>query len=509
MNNTDTKILTLPELADRVARLKKQGQGVVQSHGVFDLLHPGHIRHFEAARREGDVLVVTITPDRFVNKGPGRPVFNDALRAESIAALGVVDYVAVTEAPTAVDAIRMIKPDVYAKGGDYQAREDDLTRMIFEEERAVVEAGGRITFTDEITFSSSALLNTHFDVYTPEAGEFLRGFRERHSDREIVDLLKSAASLKVLVVGDAIIDEYVFCRAYGMASKSASIAAQFEREEAHAGGAMAIANHIAGFCENVELVTCLGALDSREELIRSSLKPNVVPTLHIRPDAPTTTKRRYVHSFLTTKMFELARFNDEPLPDNIAKLVAADLRERAAAADLVIVADFGHGLLGAEAIEVLTQSARFLALNAQTNAVNHGFNPVTRWPRADYVSIDSEEAHLAYGDRNAPLDDVLEALGLRLGARAFAVTRGQRGASVLGGDGVITNVPVLSDEVVDTTGAGDAFLALTAPCAALGADPEVIGFVGNAAGALAVRIVGNQRSVESVPLFKFITALLK
>jgi rfaE bifunctional protein nucleotidyltransferase chain/domain len=509
MSATETKILSLAALADRVAALKAQGLRVVQSHGVFDLLHPGHIRHFDAARKEGDVLVVTITPDRFVSKGPGRPVFTDALRAESLAALGVVDYVAVTEAPTAVEAIRLLKPDIYAKGSDYQAREDDLTGMIFEEERAVVEAGGRIQFTDEITFSSSALVNSHFDVYTPEASEFLTGFRARHSDREVIDLLKSMSALKVLVVGDAIIDEYVFCRAYGMASKSASIAAQFQREEAHAGGAMAIANHVAGFCESVALVTCLGALDSREELIRSSLKPNVTPTFHSRPDAPTTTKRRYVHSFLLTKMFELTHFNDEPLSAEIAEAVADDLRARASESDLVIVADFGHGLFSQSVIEALAGNARFLALNAQTNAVNYGFNPVTRWPRADYVSIDSEEAHLAYGDRNAPLDDVLEHLAPRLGADVFAVTRGQAGASVRGSSGDVTTVPVFSSEVVDTTGAGDAFLALTAPCAALGADPEVIGFVGNAAGALAVRIVGNQRSIEPVPLFKFVTALLK
>ncbi|HAM57093.1 MAG TPA: cytidyltransferase, partial [Candidatus Rokubacteria bacterium] len=88
------KIKSVDDLAADLDALRAQGKRVVQCHGVFDLLHPGHIRHFEAARAEGDVLVVTVTPDRFVNKGPGRPVFNQRLRAESIAALQSVDYVA-------------------------------------------------------------------------------------------------------------------------------------------------------------------------------------------------------------------------------------------------------------------------------------------------------------------------------------------------------------------------------------------------------------------------------
>ena len=84
----EEKIKTLAELEDICRTLRAEGKRIVQCHGVFDLMHPGHVRHFEAARAQGDVLVVTVTPDRFVNKGPGRPVFNERLRSESVAALG-------------------------------------------------------------------------------------------------------------------------------------------------------------------------------------------------------------------------------------------------------------------------------------------------------------------------------------------------------------------------------------------------------------------------------------
>jgi rfaE bifunctional protein nucleotidyltransferase chain/domain len=506
---TQTKIRSLEELAAVIAGHKAEGRRVVLCHGVFDLLHPGHIRHFEAARNEGDVLVVTLTPDRYVNKGPGRPVFNERLRLESIAALESVDHVALNSWPTSVETIHLLKPDVYAKGDEYRAREQDLTGMIFEEERAIVEEGGRIHFTTDVTFSSSQLLNAHFDVHSPEASTFLDDFRRRYSADDVVGFLRSLTGLKVVVVGDAIIDEYHFCRAYGMASKTATIAAQLEREESYAGGAMAVANHIAGFCDTVELVTCLGGQDTHEDFIRAELRPNVVPVFHVRPDAPTTRKRRYIHSFLVTKLFEITRFNDRPLPPEVANDVRRDLEQRLGDADIVVVADFGQGFLGPGAIDAIASNSRFLAVNAQTNAINHGYNVVTRYPRADYVAIDAEEARLAFGDRSVPLTDVIDGLATKLGASRFAVTRGPEGSMVRDDEGHVVTVPTFSREVVDTIGAGDAFLSVTALCAARGSDADLLGFVGNAVGALAVRIVGNKEPVDPTQLYRFITTLLK
>ena len=110
-----TKVRDLDELASTLAELKAGGSRVVQCHGSFDPLHVGHIRHFEQARKMGDVLVVTVTPNRFVNKGPHRPVFTEDLRAEAIAALSCVDYVAINRWPTAVEVIHLLKPGLYVE----------------------------------------------------------------------------------------------------------------------------------------------------------------------------------------------------------------------------------------------------------------------------------------------------------------------------------------------------------------------------------------------------------
>src|SRR4030043_1281239 len=122
MTEKSVKIKSIKEIGDEAEKLKKSGKVIVMCHGEFDLFHPGHLRYLKGAKKEGDILVVTLTPDKFINKGPGRPVFNELLRAETLAALELVNFVGINEWKTAVETIKMIKPDVYCKGAEYQDR---------------------------------------------------------------------------------------------------------------------------------------------------------------------------------------------------------------------------------------------------------------------------------------------------------------------------------------------------------------------------------------------------
>jgi rfaE bifunctional protein nucleotidyltransferase chain/domain len=157
------KVLALEDIVRRLEAPRLKGRRIVHCHGCFDLMHIGHIRHLQAARAMGDVLVVTVTADAHVNKGEGRPAFTDEERAESLAALACVDFVAINREPTAVAAIRLLKPDYYVKGQvaeDPGGRSPNLQREI-ETVRAV---GGDVRFTHEVVFSSTALLKAHFGV---------------------------------------------------------------------------------------------------------------------------------------------------------------------------------------------------------------------------------------------------------------------------------------------------------------------------------------------------------
>lgn len=155
------KIKDIEELSQIMQKVKSDGKKVVLCHGCFDLMHPGHIKYFQAAKRMGDVLAVTITPDRYVDKGPGRPVFNENLRAESIAALECVDYVAINKWPTAEETLRLLRPNIYVKGQEFQNLEDK-TGKIQKEYKVIQEIGAELRFTNEIVFSSTKLLNQYY-----------------------------------------------------------------------------------------------------------------------------------------------------------------------------------------------------------------------------------------------------------------------------------------------------------------------------------------------------------
>lgn len=155
------KILPLEELSHKLQKLKCEGRKIVLCHGCFDLMHPGHIKHFQTAKDMGDILVVTITPDMYVDKGQGRPVFNQDLRAESIAALECVDHVAINQWPTAEETLRFLKPHIYVKGQEFEDL-GDKTGKIQKEYKVIKEIGAEIRFTHEIVFSSTQLLNKYF-----------------------------------------------------------------------------------------------------------------------------------------------------------------------------------------------------------------------------------------------------------------------------------------------------------------------------------------------------------
>jgi rfaE bifunctional protein nucleotidyltransferase chain/domain len=505
----EAKIKTLDELAAAIKDLKKKGKVVVHCHGVFDLLHPGHIRHLNQAKARGDVLVVTVTRDEFVNKGPGRPVFNQFLRAESLAALGCIDYVAINEWPTAVETIKKLQPNFYVKGSDYSKRESDLTGKIYEEEEAVKAVGGDICFTNDISFSSTSILNMHFNIFTHEAKQFIHDFRKRHSAEVVVNDLRSLSDLKVLIVGDAIIDEYHYCSGIGKPQKENIIAVRYLSDEIFAGGSLAIANHVAGFCKDVELVTLLGQKNDYTSFINSRLKPNVKRKFFVKKDISTVVKRRFLDPSFLAKMFEMYFIDDFLLDSALERQMVNYLDKTLPKYDVVIAADFGHGLITNKIIKTLCEKARFLVVNTQTNSANTGFNLITKYPRADYICIDEPELRLALQDKFTDTERLALKLAELIKSKKITITRGHRGSLVYSKKKGFASVPVFSKEVVDRVGAGDAYLSITALAVARDFPNEEIGFIGNAVGALAVLIVGNRNSVEPLPLFRFINTLLK
>jgi rfaE bifunctional protein nucleotidyltransferase chain/domain len=155
------KIVTLDALRDITERLHTEGRRIVLAPGCFDFFHVGHLCHLKQARSLGDVLIISLTPDRFVGKGPGRPVYSQDQRAELLAALEVVDYVWINQWPHQGEIVRQIKPDVFVVGKEYRLTGTDKISNA-EEQAAAEEAGSRVAFTDDRIFSSTEIIKEYF-----------------------------------------------------------------------------------------------------------------------------------------------------------------------------------------------------------------------------------------------------------------------------------------------------------------------------------------------------------
>lgn len=274
--------------------------------------------------------------------------------------------------------------------------------------------------------------------------------------KDVIAWLDKAATLRALVIGEPIIDEYIFVSPEGKSPKDSIVCFRRLRSEQYEGGASVIAGHLRAVCGTVE-----------QEHYGTS------PVL----------KRRYVLEPFMTKLFEVANIT--------GTLTRQPLSPIDGRFDFIVVADYGHGLLRNADVEYLARTAPYLVLMVQSNSLNFGYNLLTKWPRADYVVCDEDELRLACHDRDSNLMTLAQQQRRWLKAKLLVVTMGHKGCLVCAEDG-IAEIPSFAHKVLDRTGAGDAFLAASAPIAFLGAPAQVVGIVGSMAAALKVETLGNK-----------------
>lgn len=503
------KIITIEDLADLLSHIKKEKK-IVLCHGVFDLLHIGHIKYFENAKTAGDILIVTVTPDRYVNKGPNRPAFPEQLRCEAIAALAVVDYVALNEWPTAVETIQLLKPDIYAKGSEYKKSENDVTGMIVAEERALQESGGSMLFTDEIVFSSSALLNQFSADFPEETKFFFKTISKLQGESNVFSYIDNARSLKVLVIGEAILDEYNYCDMIGVAAKDPTIVVRYLSQERFAGGILAVANNLANFCDNVDLIAMLGVFESEESFIKEHLHANINPTFFYKENSPTIVKQRYVaEGPAIQKLFEVHRINQSDLLESEQSLLQNQILSRINEYDLVLVVDFGHGFISQDTAQLISKNAKFLAVNTQANSGNRGFNVISKYPSADFICLNDLEIRLEERHNPGTVFEMVKNVAKKLSCPITIVTQGKLGCICYQSEEEMIIIPAFAKKVVDRIGSGDALIAIASLCAVQKAPAIITGFIGNAAAAVAVSTVGHRNSIEKIPFKKYLSMLLK
>lgn len=339
---------------------------------------------------------------------------------------------------------------------------------------------------------------------------YLADFKQRHSLDDVIAWLDKAAKLKPVVVGESIIDQYEFGEAVGKANKDATLALIYDHTETYAGGSLAIANHLAGLCDTVRLVTELGSIDRQEEFIIGALRHNILTHFLTKYDAPTICKKRTVELYSGVKLLEVIHMNDTPLDNPYQQDIKAALSESLQHSDLVLASDFGHGFLTERVIRQLWAGGVFLSVMAQSNAGNRGFNPISKYRRADYCCIANHEVDLELRERNGDPKAKLIEIAKRIVCPRWTVTMGKWGS--LHFDALeerFYEAPALATKIVDRVGAGDSVFAVTSLLAKLCCPWDVLAFLGNVTGAVAVEELGNKKTIDRKTLEARIRELMK
>lgn len=506
------KIISIEALATITSKLRGRRKKVVLCHGVFDLLHIGHIKHFREAKNLGNVLVVTITPDRFVNKGQSRPAFNEKLRLEAIAALEVVDYVSLNTSPTAVLPIQKLKPNIYCKGPDYKNSYNDISGQIKNEINAIKKVGGKIIYTGDITFSSSNLINKYGDIYSDKQKILINRIKKKYKFSQIRELIEAFKKIKVLVIGETIIDQYVFCEALGKSGKEPMLVLRDIKMEEYLGGAAAISRHLSPFCKNISLLSMVGEKGEFLREISKNLPKNVDFRYIKKSNSPTIIKKRFLDNSGSSnnKVLGIYTMNDEVLVSKDEKLFNNMLKKIISNYDLIIVSDYGHGLISNKSADLICRLSKYLALNAQVNAANVGYHSMRNYRNINCVIINEKEIRHEMRNKNGKIEFLMKELSHKQNIENIIVTRGTTGSALYNSKDKKFNLcEAYAKAAVDKIGAGDAMLSIISLCLKCGFDRDLALLIASLAAAQSVESIGNKEAINKIKILKTLENILK
>ncbi|MBU1320868.1 MAG: hypothetical protein KKF46_00780 [Nanoarchaeota archaeon] len=341
-----------------------------------------------------------------------------------------------------------------------------------------------------------------------EAQKHSNKIKKKHSMSKIRREIDKFRNLKVLVIGDTILDQYVFVWPKGRAIKDPILSTEYKYQEVYPGGILAIANHISNFVNKVKLVSIVGDKNSRVNFISKSLNKNVDLKTFTKKNSHTTVKKRYIDYARHNKLFKVEYMNDKPITNDLSNKILRFLDKEIQKYDLVVVGDFGHGFINNEIRKKLGEKAKFLALNSQSNSANMGYNYFNLYDNPSFVSTSEDEFRLPLSRRFEPIEDVVKEGRNVFKLNSFLVTLGKHGCIFVNKDKIF-KAPVLTSSVKDTVGAGDALYAIAALCVYSNVDDELVPFIANCAGGIAANIMGNKESVTKESLLQFVKDVLK
>ena len=488
------------------SKYKKSNKKIALTHGVFDVIHLGHLDYFKEAKQLADILVVSVTADKFVDKGLNKPFFNEKDRAYFLTSLEMIDYVIINNHSDSCDLINLIKPNFYVKGPDYKKKSGDVAGNLSKEKKAVIKNKGKIHITSGRQHSSSKIINEKLDFLSELQKKHINKLKKNNTKtslkQKFEESLKKIKKEKILIIGEIIIDTYRYVEPLGQPSKENILSSNTVNSESFLGGTVPVVNNISQMNNNVTFVSVY-----KEKRIVNQLKSKINKSVRLKVFKNSNfidiEKTRYVNNKSFSKMFEVYNFrnktfNDQKLNNYLKKTINNY--------DHVIICDFGHGLINSEIVKILNKS-KYLSANIQTNSGNRGYNLFTKYKKLDFLSVDEPELRLGLVDKESDHEILIKKIEKKY--KNIMLTRGIDGLLFKKYKKKIIYFPALATNPRDTIGAGDTTYSFASCFVKNSKDSNLISFVSAIAGALKVNIIGHRTHVNLNEIYKTLINLTK
>jgi rfaE bifunctional protein kinase chain/domain/rfaE bifunctional protein nucleotidyltransferase chain/domain len=485
----ERKVKTVDELCAAIGP-RPRTRRVIMCHGVFDIVHPGHVRHLMYAKSKGDILVVSVTADQHIEKANVRPYVPESLRAINLAAFEMVDYVIIDRDPTPLANLRRIQPDYYAKGYEYVAGElHPKTR----EEIAVLESyGGEILFTPgDVVYSSSRLIDqSPPDLASEKLMVLLKA--EGLSFDDLRDAAVKLSGIRVHVLGDTIVDSYTQCSMIGGMAKTPTMSVRFESKQDFTGGAAVVAKHMRAAGGDVVFSTVLGDDPLKGQVLEDLERHGIRGLPVVDPTRPTTSKNAIVVGGY--RLLKIDTVDNRSISEKVLRQLARQVA--ATPADAVVCSDFRHGIFNRYTIPDLVAAIPRNAFRVADAQVASRWGNILDFKGFHLITPNEREARFALGDQ----DSVVRPLGVELFRRAECKTLMLK----LGDRGMITfrdrpptdarsffSLDSFAQRAVDPVGAGDALLAYATLTMVATGNDVVAAILGSFAPGIECELDGN------------------
>jgi cytidyltransferase-like protein len=483
------KIKTVDELC-RILGPRPRAKSVVMCHGVFDLVHPGHLRHLLYAKSKADVLVASITSDAHIAKAVHRPFVPQDLRALNLAALEMVDYVIIDRLPTPLENLARLQPDFYAKGYEYVA--GGLHGKTQQEVEIIQGYGGEILFTPgDIVYSSSAIIESGPPNLAVEKLLTLLE-AEGVSFGQLRGALDQFSGVEVHVVGDTIVDSLTHTTMIGGMTKTPTPSVRFDNRTDYIGGAAIVAAHLSAAGAKVTLSTVLGDDPLKEFVLEELQRAGVECQAIVDRTRPTTHKNAFVCG--DYRLLKVDTVDNRSISDPILEKIAAQIAFTPARA--VVFSDFRHGIFNRRTTPDLIAAIPPDVFRVADSQVASRWGNILEFKGFDLISPNEREARFALADQDTGVRPLAAHLHGEAQCKVLILKLGDRGVLTCRSSEYVDYrsffvIDSFTEKVVDPVGAGDALVAYATLAMVTNGSDVVASVLGSFAAASECEMEGN------------------